>query len=35
MKEMAFGLNMSFKGDEDDVIWVEASNEARKASDYI
>ena len=35
MKDMAKGLNMSFKGDEDDVIWVEASNEARKASDYI
>ena len=31
---MAKGLKMSFNGKEDDVRWVEAANQARKASDY-
>ena len=35
MKKYANGLNMSFKGKDDDVKWVEAANQARKASDYI
>jgi hypothetical protein len=35
MKEVAKYLQMSFYGDENDVRWVEAPNEARKASDYI
>ncbi len=35
MKEEAECLQMSFEGDENIVRWVEAPNEARKASDYI
>ena len=35
MKKYANGLKMSFKGKDDDVKWVEAANQARKASDYI
>ena len=35
MKEVAECLKMSFEGDEKYVRWVEAPNEARKASDYI
>jgi hypothetical protein len=35
MKEAAVALQMSFTGAEDDVRWVEAPNQAKKASDYI
>ena len=35
MKKYAKGLKMSFNGKDDDVRWVEAANQARKASDYI
>ena len=35
LKDAAKGLSMSFKGLEEDVRWVEAPNEARKANDYI
>jgi hypothetical protein len=35
MKEVAECLQMSFNGNENNVRWVEAPNEARKASDYI
>jgi hypothetical protein len=35
MKKYAKGLRMSFNGKDDDVRWVEAANQARRASDYI
>ena len=35
MKKVAECFQMSFKGKDDDVKWVEAANQARKASDYI
>jgi hypothetical protein len=35
MKKYANGLRMSFNGKDDDVRWVEAANQARRASDYI
>ena len=35
MKKYAKGLKMFFNGKDDDVRWVEAANQARKANDYI
>jgi len=35
LKDAAKGLQMAFKGSEDDVRWVVAPNQARKANDYI
>jgi len=35
LKEASLGLSIAFTGDKNDVRWVEAPNQARRANDYI